>query len=42
MHVRASYDEFQAIRALTTVHAFMTRLAEKIDQTRQPINWGDF
>lgn len=41
MHVRATYDEFQAVRVLTNVHAFMTRLAAKIDHTRQQINWGD-
>jgi hypothetical protein len=41
MHVRANFDEFQAARALTYVHAFMTRLAAKIDHTRQRIDWGD-
>ena len=39
MHVRATYDEYQAIRALTKVHAFMERMAAKIDQTNCPIKW---
>lgn len=39
MHVRANYDELQALRALRNVHAFMERLAAKIDHTRQRINW---
>lgn len=30
MHVRASYDEFQALRALANVHAFMDRIAERL------------
>ena len=42
MHVRANYDEHQAIRALTTVRAFMNGLAAKIDHTRQRIDWGEF
>jgi|ERR1700722_11876077 len=37
MHVRERYDEFQALRALTKVHAFMERLASKIDQKSQRI-----
>lgn len=42
MHVRATYDEFQALRALTNVHAFMERLAAKIDHTHKRIRWGRF
>lgn len=40
MHVRATYDEFQALRALTMVHAFMERLAAKLSPSRARINWG--
>ncbi len=40
MHVRASYDEYQAIRALTKVHAFMERLAAKLDHKDTRIRWG--
>lgn len=40
MHVRAQYDEFQAARALTRVHEFMARLAEKLDHRHRRINWG--
>ncbi len=42
VHVRAIYDEFQALRALTNVHAFMVRLAAKIDHRHQRIRWGRF
>ena len=40
MHVRATYDEHQALRALTKVHAFMERLAAKIDHKGTRIRWG--
>jgi hypothetical protein len=40
MHVRKQYDEFQALRALTRVHDFMSRLAEKIDHKHHRIKWG--
>lgn len=33
MHVRENYDEFQAVRALTKVHAFMERLASKLNSS---------
>lgn len=39
-HVRKMYDEFQAIRALTNVHAFMGRVSARIDHTHKPIEWG--
>jgi hypothetical protein len=42
MHVRETYDEFQALRALTNVHAFMERLSAKIDHRHRRINWGRF
>jgi hypothetical protein len=42
MHVRATYSDFQAHRALTNVHAFMQRLSAKIDHTRQRIRWGRY
>ena len=42
MHVRANYDEFQALRALTLVHGFMERLSAKLDHTHQRIKWGRF
>lgn len=42
MHVRATYDEFQALRALTNVHAFMDRLSAKIDHTHRRVRWGKF
>jgi hypothetical protein len=32
MHVRQTYDEFEAERALTRVRDFMDKLAGKIDQ----------
>jgi hypothetical protein len=40
MHVRATYDEHQALRALTNVNAFMERLAAKIDHKHHRIRWG--
>jgi hypothetical protein len=40
MHVRAIYDEDQALRALTNVNAFMERLAAKIDHKHWRIRWG--
>jgi hypothetical protein len=42
MHVRATYDEHQALRALGQVHGFMERLAGKINHTHKRINWGKF
>jgi hypothetical protein len=42
MHVRATYDEFQSLRALTNAHAFMERIAAKINHTHQRIRWGKF
>ncbi len=39
MHVRSPYDEHQAIRALTKVHAFMERLSTKIDDKHCRIRW---
>lgn len=41
MHVRLEqYDEFQALRALTRVHEFMSRLATKLDHKHHRIKWG--
>ena len=40
MHVRGQNDEFQALRALTQVHAFMERVAERIDHRHHRIRWG--
>lgn len=40
MHVRATYDEYQALRAFTVVHAFMERVAAKIDHQHHRIRWG--
>jgi hypothetical protein len=40
MHVRASYDELQALRAMTKVHGFMERISAKIDHTHARIRWG--
>ena len=39
-HVRAKYDELQALRALRNVHAFMERIAAKIDHRHYRIRWG--
>jgi hypothetical protein len=38
-HLRASYDEFQALRALNYVNAFMQRISEKIDRNHHRIKW---
>jgi ATPase subunit of ABC transporter with duplicated ATPase domains len=40
VHVRAAYDEHQAVRALTNVNAFMERIAAKIDHKHHRIRWG--
>ena len=40
MHVRVQYDEFQALRALTRVQEFMSRLSRKLDYKHNRINWG--
>jgi hypothetical protein len=40
MHVRANYDDLQALRALTSVHSFMERIAAKIDHRHHRIRWG--
>lgn len=40
MHVRANYDDLQALRALTNVHSFMERIAAKIDHRHHRIRWG--
>lgn len=40
MHVRATYDEHQALRALDKVHAFVERLAKKLDHGHKRIKWG--
>jgi hypothetical protein len=40
MHVRATYDEHQALRALSNVNAFMNRIAVKIDHKHHRIRWG--
>jgi hypothetical protein len=40
MHVRATYDEHQALRALTSINAFMERLAAKINHKHYRIRWG--
>jgi hypothetical protein len=40
MHVRARYDQHQALRAMTNVNAFMERLAAKIDHKHHRIRWG--
>ncbi|MDR3464988.1 MAG: hypothetical protein P4M07_03495 [Xanthobacteraceae bacterium] len=40
MHVRAEYDELQALRAYQRVHAFMERLAKKLDHKHHRIKWG--
>jgi hypothetical protein len=40
MHVRATYDEHQAIRALSNVNSYMTRIAAKIDHNHYRIRWG--
>lgn len=40
MHVRSTYDEHRALRALTNVNTFMERLAAKIDHDHHRIRWG--
>jgi len=40
MHVRARYDELQALRALRKVQEFMQRLSVKIDHRHHRIRWG--
>jgi hypothetical protein len=40
MHVRKEYDEHQALRALVKVHAFMERVAERMDHNHKKIRWG--
>jgi hypothetical protein len=40
MHVRAFYDQHQSLRALTKVHAFIERLATKLDHKGSRIRWG--
>jgi hypothetical protein len=40
MHVRKEYDEYQSLRALTKVHAFMETLSSKMDHKHQRIRWG--
>lgn len=40
MHMRKPYDEHQALRAYTKVHAFMERVSEKIDHKHHSIRWG--
>jgi hypothetical protein len=40
MHVRATYNEHQALRALNTVHDFMERISAKIDHKHHRIRWG--
>jgi hypothetical protein len=39
-HVRATYDDLQALRALNNVNAFMERIAVKIDKNHHRIRWG--
>ena len=39
-HVRASYDEQQALRALNNVNNFIERIAAKIDHNHSRIRWG--
>lgn len=40
MHLRVEYDEFQALRALSRVHDFMSRLATKMNHQHHRIRWG--
>lgn len=40
MHVRKQYDEHQALRAYTKVHAFMERVSERINHKHHSIRWG--
>ncbi len=40
MHVRSTYDEFQANRAMFTVRNFMNRISIKIDERSLPVDWS--
>ncbi len=40
MHVRAKYDELQALRASKRVQGFMQRLSAEIDHRYRRIKWG--
>jgi hypothetical protein len=40
MHLRATYDEHQSLRAIRRVHDFMNRISEKIDHRHHRIRWG--
>jgi len=40
MHVRANYDELQALRALQRVRHLMERLSEKLSDKNHRIRWG--
>lgn len=40
MHVRKDYDEHQALRAMTKVHAFMERISERLNHKNNRIRWG--
>lgn len=40
MHVRKTYDEHQALRALVKVHAFMERISERITHKHYRVRWG--
>jgi hypothetical protein len=40
MHVRKDYDEHQALRAMTKVHAFMERISERLSHRNNRIRWG--
>ena len=40
MHVRKDYDEHQALRAMTMVHAFMERISERLGFKNNRIRWG--
>jgi hypothetical protein len=40
MHVRKDYDEYQALRALVKVQAFMEHISERMDYRGRRIRWG--
>ncbi len=41
MHARKSYDELEALGAMTHVRGFMERLASRIDENpKKQIAWG--
>lgn len=40
MHVRADYDQYQALRALTRVMHFMQRISERLSDKNHRIRWG--